>query len=159
MKARFRYLYLFPKTKDRLHMPFSCLSIWKSYCCFFYSFYSSYTSRNDFNQLVAEEYVKLFDFQGDTLDRALRKFIKQFTIIGEAQDRERVLHFFAARYLDCNPTTFTSVGQFFFIWLFISPKLIIILDACHMLTCAIMLLNTDLHDPVSNQHNSFFLRA
>ncbi|CAF0885842.1 unnamed protein product [Adineta steineri] len=84
--------------------------------------------RNDFNQLVAEEYVKLFDFQGDTLDRALRKFVKQFTIIGETQDRERVLHFFAARYLDCNPTTFTSV------------------DACHMLTCAIMLLNTDLHD-------------
>lgn len=67
--------------------------------------------RNDFNQLVAEEYVKLFNFQGDTLDRALRKFVKQFTIIGEAQDRERVLHFFAARYLDCNPTTFTSVGQ------------------------------------------------
>ncbi|CAF4693128.1 unnamed protein product [Rotaria sp. Silwood1] len=84
--------------------------------------------RNDFNQLVAEEYVKLFNFQGDTLDRALRKFVKQFTIIGEAQDRERVLHFFAARYLDCNPTTFSSV------------------DACHMLTCAIMLLNTDLHD-------------
>ena len=68
--------------------------------------------RNDFNQLVAEEYVKLFDFQGDTLDRALRKFVKQFTIIGEAQDRERVLHFFAARYLDCNPTTFTSIGSF-----------------------------------------------
>jgi len=60
--------------------------------------------------LVAEQYVKLFDFQGDTLDRALRKFVKQFTIIGETQDRERVLHFFSARYLDCNPTTFTSVG-------------------------------------------------
>lgn len=73
---------------------------------------SSPSSRNDFSQLVAEEYVKLFDFQGDTLDRALRKFVKQFTIIGEAQDRERVLHFFAARYLDCNPTTFSSVGQF-----------------------------------------------
>jgi Sec7-like guanine-nucleotide exchange factor len=67
--------------------------------------------------LVAEEYVKLFDFQGDTLDRALRKFIKQFTIIGESQDRERVLHFFSARYLDCNPTTFTSVGQFVFFFL------------------------------------------
>ena len=64
--------------------------------------------------MVAEEYVKLFNFQGDTLDRALRKFVKQFTIIGEAQDRERVLHFFAARYLDCNPTTFTSVGQRYF---------------------------------------------
>ena len=92
-------------------MSFSCLSICKSYCCFFQSYCTSVSSsRNDFNQLVAEEYVKLFDFQGDTLDRALRKFVKQFTIIGEAQDRERVLHFFAARYLDCNPTTFTSVG-------------------------------------------------
>lgn len=78
---------------------------------FIYMFLCS-SLRNDFNQLVAEEYVKLFDFQGDTLDRALRKFVKQFTIIGEAQDRERVLHFFAARYLDCNPTTFTSIGSF-----------------------------------------------
>ncbi|CAF1355668.1 unnamed protein product, partial [Didymodactylos carnosus] len=67
---------------------------------------------NEFNQLVAEEYLKLFDFQGDTLDRALRKFIKQFAIIGEAQDRERVLHFFATRYLDCNPTTFSSIGKY-----------------------------------------------
>ena len=89
-------------------MLLSFLSLWKSYCCL----YDCYCSRNDFNQLVAEEYVKLFNFQGDTLDRALRKFVKQFTIIGEAQDRERVLHFFAARYLDCNPTTFTSVGTF-----------------------------------------------
>jgi PH/SEC7 domain-containing protein len=76
-----------------------------------YLYFNLFFFRNDFNQLVAEEYVKLFNFQGDTLDRALRKFVKQFTIIGEAQDRERVLHFFAARYLDCNPTTFTSVGQ------------------------------------------------
>ncbi|CAM4809033.1 unnamed protein product [Rotaria magnacalcarata] len=85
---------------------------------------------NDFNQLVAEEYVKLFNFQGDTLDRALRKFVKKFTIIGEAQDRERVLHFFAARYPDCNPTTFTSI------LVICSP----------VQSCAIMLLNTDLHD-------------
>lgn len=88
-------------------MSLSDLSDWKSFCCC----YECYYSRNEFNQLVAEEYVKLFNFQGDTLDRALRKFVKQFTIIGETQDRERVLHFFAARYLDCNPTTFTSVGQ------------------------------------------------
>jgi PH/SEC7 domain-containing protein len=130
-------------------MSFFCLTLWKSYCCFSHYYYSS--SRNDFNQLVAEEYVKLFNFQGDTLDRALRKFVKQFTIIGEAQDRERVLHFFAARYLDCNPTTFTSVGQFYLI----CPKKVILifcyLDACHMLTCAIMLLNTDLHDTVSRK--------
>ncbi len=113
MTARLRYPFLFYKTKEKLHMSFSCLAIWKSYCCFYNYFYCHSSSRNDFNQLVAEEYVKLFDFQGDTLDRALRKFVKQFTIIGEAQDRERVLHFFAARYLDCNPTTFTSVGSYF----------------------------------------------
>lgn len=89
-------------------MSFWCLASFQRYFC------CSSSSRNDFSQLVAEEYVKLFDFQGDTLDRALRKFVKQFTIIGEAQDRERVLHFFAARYLDCNPTTFSSVGQFVF---------------------------------------------
>ncbi len=112
MKKRFRYLFLFCKTKEKLNMFLSCLSIWKSCSCFYYYYYYS---RNDFNQLVAEEYVKLFDFQGDTLDRALRKFVKQFTIIGETQDRERVLHFFAARYLDCNPTTFTSVGKTSFI--------------------------------------------
>jgi PH/SEC7 domain-containing protein len=106
--------------------------------------------------LVAEEYVKLFDFQGDTLDRALRKFIKQFTIIGESQDRERVLHFFSARYLDCNPTTFTSVGQFVFFSFAIHSKEIFHLDACHMLTCAIMLLNTDLHDSVNNKRFCFF---
>ena len=88
-------------------MPLVDLQLWKSYFCCDECCYS----RNDFNQLVAEEYVKLFDFQGDTLDRALRKFVKQFTIIGETQDRERVLHFFAARYLDCNPTTFKSIGQ------------------------------------------------
>ena len=97
MKAGFRYLLLLLWENERqtFFMSFSCLSIRKSYCCFFaYSFYASSSSRNEFNQLVAEEYVKLFDFQGDTLDRALRKFVKQFTIIGEAQDRERVLHFF-----------------------------------------------------------------
>lgn len=118
MTTKFQYIYLFhKKTREKkTSMSLFCLSIWKSYSCMHnHSNYCyNYRSRNDFNQLVAEEYVKLFDFQGDTLDRALRKFVKQFTIIGEAQDRERVLHFFAARYLDCNPTTFTSVGEFFF---------------------------------------------
>ena len=40
--------------------------------------------------------------------------------------------YFAKRYVDLNETAFTDV------------------DTCHTLTCAIMLLNTDLHDPVKN---------
>ncbi len=84
--------------------------------------------RNDFNQLVADEYLKLFNFQSLTLDSALRKFLKQFQLVGDAQEKERVLMYFAKRFVDANNTTFQDV------------------DSCHTLTCAIMLLNTDLHD-------------
>lgn len=82
---------------------------------------------NDFSRAVAEEYLKYFDFESDTLDIALRKFLKQFSLTGETQERERVLVHFSKRYLDCNPGSFNSQ------------------DAVHTLTCAIMLLNTDLH--------------
>lgn len=86
------------------------------------------SKKNDFNQLVADEYLKLFNFQSLTLDCALRKFLKQFQLVGDAQEKERVLMYFAKRFVDANNTTFQDV------------------DSCHTLTCAIMLLNTDLHD-------------
>ncbi|XP_056634028.1 PH and SEC7 domain-containing protein isoform X1 [Diorhabda sublineata] len=85
------------------------------------------SKNNDFSRAVAEEYLKYFDFEKDTLDIALRKFLKQFSLTGETQERERVLVHFSKRYLDCNPGSFNSQ------------------DAVHTLTCAIMLLNTDIH--------------
>ncbi|XP_066261858.1 PH and SEC7 domain-containing protein isoform X2 [Euwallacea similis] len=85
------------------------------------------SKNNDFSRAVAEEYLKYFNFEKDTLDIALRKFLKQFSLTGETQERERVLVHFSKRYLDCNPGSFNSQ------------------DAVHTLTCAIMLLNTDLH--------------
>ncbi|CAH1186769.1 unnamed protein product [Phyllotreta striolata] len=85
------------------------------------------SKNNDFSRAVAEEYLKYFDFQKDNLDIALRKFLKQFSLTGETQERERVLVHFSKRYLDCNPGSFNSQ------------------DAVHTLTCAIMLLNTDIH--------------
>ncbi|XP_015420649.1 PREDICTED: PH and SEC7 domain-containing protein 3 isoform X2 [Myotis davidii] len=57
---------------------------------------------NEFSRLVAEEYLKFFDFTGMTLDQSLRYFY-------------------------CNPDTIASQ------------------DGVHCLTCAMMLLNTDLH--------------
>ncbi|CAF0890922.1 unnamed protein product [Brachionus calyciflorus] len=87
------------------------------------------SKKNDFSSLVAEEYLRLFNFQSLTLDAALRKFLKQFQLVGDAQEKERVLMYFAKRYVDANNTAFNDV------------------DSCHTLTCAIMLLNTDLHDP------------
>ncbi|XP_041364937.1 PH and SEC7 domain-containing protein 4-like [Gigantopelta aegis] len=85
------------------------------------------SKKNDFSTLVAEEYFKYFEIKGDTLDMALRRFLKQCNLSGETQERERVLSHFSRFYMECNPNTFNSE------------------DACHTLTCAIMLLNTDLH--------------
>lgn len=67
--------------------------------------------RNDFSNLVAEEYLKYFDFQEDTLDSALRKFLFQFSLYGETQERERVLAHFSQRFMECNPGSFNSDGE------------------------------------------------
>ncbi|CAH2071661.1 unnamed protein product, partial [Iphiclides podalirius] len=85
------------------------------------------SKNNEFSRAVAEEYVKHFEFSGATLDEALRRFLARFALSGETQERERVLVHFSRRYLECNPGSFHSQ------------------DAVHTLTCAIMLLNTDLH--------------
>ncbi|XP_065081877.1 PH and SEC7 domain-containing protein isoform X2 [Ochlerotatus camptorhynchus] len=87
------------------------------------------SKNNDFSRAVADEYLKFFLFERLTLDEALRLFLKQFSLSGETQERERVLVHFSKRYLDCNTGSFNSQ------------------DAVHTLTCAIMLLNTDLHGP------------
>uniref|UniRef100_A0A665VQ45 Pleckstrin and Sec7 domain containing n=1 Tax=Echeneis naucrates TaxID=173247 RepID=A0A665VQ45_ECHNA len=85
------------------------------------------SKNNDFSRMVAEEYLSFFNFTGLALDQALRTFLRQFALMGETQERERVLSHFSRRYLDCNPKVMPSE------------------DAVHTLTCAVMLLNTDLH--------------
>ncbi|XP_064458502.1 PH and SEC7 domain-containing protein-like isoform X2 [Ornithodoros turicata] len=85
------------------------------------------SKNNDFARVVAEEYLHFFNFSGQPLDVALRMFLQRFCLIGETQERERVLVHFSKRYLDSNPGSFRSQ------------------DAVHTLTCALMLLNTDLH--------------
>ncbi|XP_032877779.1 PH and SEC7 domain-containing protein 3 isoform X5 [Amblyraja radiata] len=82
---------------------------------------------NDFSKFVAEEYLKFFDFTGLTLDQSLRFFLKAFALMGETQERERVLIHFSNRYYQCNRCSIPSQ------------------DGVHCLTCALMLLNTDLH--------------
>ncbi|XP_056121527.1 PH and SEC7 domain-containing protein 3 isoform X1 [Rhinichthys klamathensis goyatoka] len=82
---------------------------------------------NDFSKMVAEEYLTFFEFTDQTLDQSLRCFLKAFSLMGETQERERVLIHFSNRYYQCNPTVITAQ------------------DGVHCLTCALMLLNTDLH--------------
>ncbi|KAL1786159.1 PH and SEC7 domain-containing protein 4 [Sigmodon hispidus] len=82
---------------------------------------------NDFSKAVAEAYLSFFQFEGQSLDRALRGFLQALVLSGETQERERILYQFSKRFHYCNPVAFPSV------------------DSIHTLTCAIMLLNTDLH--------------
>ncbi|XP_047622119.1 PH and SEC7 domain-containing protein 4 isoform X1 [Phacochoerus africanus] len=82
---------------------------------------------SDFSRAVAEEYLSFFQFGGQSLDRALRGFLQALVLSGETQERERILYQFSKRFHYCNPGLFSSV------------------DCVHTLTCAIMLLNTDLH--------------
>ncbi|GLD69285.1 PH and SEC7 domain-containing protein 1 isoform X1, partial [Lates japonicus] len=58
---------------------------------------------NEFSQMVAEEYLSNFNFTGLTIDQALRTFLRQFALMGETQERERVLAHFSRRYRQCNP--------------------------------------------------------
>ncbi|XP_068438925.1 PH and SEC7 domain-containing protein 2 isoform X2 [Clinocottus analis] len=103
---------------------------------------------NEFSQLVASEYLSFFDLSGLSLDRALRNFLKAFPLMGETQERERVLVHFSRRFCHCNPRILASEGQ--------SPEEEEEQkeekavnddddDGAHTLTCALMLLNTDLH--------------
>ncbi|XP_057275706.1 PH and SEC7 domain-containing protein 4-like [Pezoporus wallicus] len=77
--------------------------------------------------MVAQEYLEWFQFGGQELDQALRSFLRALALSGETQERERVLGHFSRRFHSCNPGAFPSP------------------DAVHSLTCALMLLNTDLH--------------
>uniref|UniRef100_H2SLB0 SEC7 domain-containing protein n=1 Tax=Takifugu rubripes TaxID=31033 RepID=H2SLB0_TAKRU len=83
------------------------------------------SKNNEFSQMVVEEYLSNFDFTAMTIDQALRMFLRKFALIGETQERERVLAHFSKRYRECN-------------------------HSIHTLTCAVMLLNTDLHGNVSH---------
>lgn len=69
-----------------------------------------YICSNDFSRAVADEYLRHFDFENTGLDEALRTFLKQFSLTGETQERERVLVHFSKRYLDCNIGSFNSQG-------------------------------------------------
>eukprot|EP00066_Takifugu_rubripes_P026045 XP_011615311.1 PREDICTED: PH and SEC7 domain-containing protein 1-like [Takifugu rubripes] len=85
------------------------------------------SKNNEFSQMVVEEYLSNFDFTAMTIDQALRMFLRKFALIGETQERERVLAHFSKRYRECNRESETNE------------------DSIHTLTCAVMLLNTDLH--------------
>ncbi|KAG0174832.1 hypothetical protein DFQ30_002455 [Apophysomyces sp. BC1015] len=73
-------------------------------------------------------YMSYFDFSRMKVDDAFRKFCGKLHLKAEAQQIDRILEQFAARYWECNPDS-----------LYGSP------DIIHAIVYSILLLNTDLH--------------
>ena len=86
-----------------------------------------------FNIEVLNEFGNLFDFTGQNLDQALRQFLQSFRLPGEAQKIDRMMECFASRYCTCNPNIFEHT------------------DTCYILSFAIIMLNTSLHNPAVKQ--------
>nr|CAD7589640.1 unnamed protein product [Timema genevievae] len=85
--------------------------------------------KNDFNEQVLKAFVELHDFTDLILVQALRQFLWSFRLPGEAQKIDRMMECFAQRYCQLNPNIFTNT------------------DTCYVLSFAIIMLNTSLHNP------------
>ena len=85
--------------------------------------------RQDFSLSVLKEFVEMHDFCEKSLDVSLRQFLWSFRLPGEAQKIDRMMEAFAARYCACNPEVFSNP------------------DTCYVLSFAVIMLNTSLHNP------------
>uniref|UniRef100_A0A8C7E2W8 Cytohesin 1 n=1 Tax=Naja naja TaxID=35670 RepID=A0A8C7E2W8_NAJNA len=85
--------------------------------------------RDEFNIQVLHSFVELHEFTDLNLVQALRQFLWSFRLPGEAQKIDRMMEAFAQRYCQCNPGVFQST------------------DTCYVLSFAIIMLNTSLHNP------------
>ncbi|KAJ3600907.1 hypothetical protein NHX12_031880, partial [Muraenolepis orangiensis] len=78
---------------------------------------------------VLQAFVELHEFADLNLVQALRQFLWSFRLPGEAQKIDRMMEAFASRYCQCNPGVFQST------------------DTCYVLSFAVIMLNTSLHNP------------
>uniref|UniRef100_A0A8C4QJ88 Cytohesin 2 n=1 Tax=Eptatretus burgeri TaxID=7764 RepID=A0A8C4QJ88_EPTBU len=85
--------------------------------------------RDDLNLKVLHAFVELHEFANLNLVQALRQFLWSFRLPGEAQKIDRMMESFATRYCQCNTGVFQST------------------DTCYVLSFAIIMLNTSLHNP------------
>ncbi|KAJ0099255.1 hypothetical protein Patl1_21868 [Pistacia atlantica] len=85
-------------------------------------------NHDEFCVQVLQEFAGTFNFQGMTLDTALRLFLGTFRLPGESQKIQRVLEAFSERYYEQSPDILTNK------------------DAALLLSYSIILLNTDQHN-------------
>ncbi|XP_012692871.1 cytohesin 4b [Clupea harengus] len=85
--------------------------------------------REELHLQTLKAFVELHEFSDLNLVQALRQFLWSFRLPGEAQKIDRMMETFATRYCDCNAAVFQST------------------DTCYILSFAIIMLNTSLHNP------------
>ncbi|XP_062401013.1 cytohesin 4b [Sardina pilchardus] len=85
--------------------------------------------REEMHLQTLKAFVELHEFSDLNLVQALRQFLWSFRLPGEAQKIDRMMEAFATRYCDCNANVFQST------------------DTCYILSFAIIMLNTSLHNP------------
>jgi cytohesin len=79
---------------------------------------------------LTNAFLRQLNFEGRDFDSAIRLFLSKFMLPGEAQKIDRVMEMFAQRYYSQNPGSFFANG-----------------DTCYVLAFAVIMLNTDLHNP------------
>ncbi|KOS20640.1 Uncharacterized protein ESCO_006797 [Escovopsis weberi] len=82
------------------------------------------------NEAFLNAFLDLFDFSGKRVDQALRGLLESFRLPGEAPLIAAIVESFAEKYCSCN-----------------TPDEVANTDAVFILTYAIILLNTDQHNP------------
>ncbi|XP_022935314.1 brefeldin A-inhibited guanine nucleotide-exchange protein 5-like isoform X2 [Cucurbita moschata] len=84
----------------------------------------------EFPIAVMHAYVDCMKFSGMKFDAAIREFLKGFRLPGEAQKIDRIMEKFAERYCADNPGLFKNA------------------DTAYVLAYAVIMLNTDAHNPM-----------
>ncbi|KAL6997715.1 Brefeldin A-inhibited guanine nucleotide-exchange protein 5 [Sarracenia purpurea var. burkii] len=84
----------------------------------------------EFPLAVMHSYVDFMKFSGMKFDSAIREFLRGFRLPGEAQKIDRIMEKFAERYCADNPGLFKNA------------------DTAYVLAYAVIMLNTDAHNPM-----------
>lgn len=82
------------------------------------------------NEELLKEFLDLFDFSGKRLDEGLRLLLETFRLPGEAPLIANIVESFSEKYCTCD-----------------TPEQVADKDAAYVLSYAIILLNTDQHNP------------
>ncbi|CAF3880776.1 unnamed protein product [Rotaria sp. Silwood2] len=84
--------------------------------------------KDDSHIEVLKQFAHMFDFFSTDIVEALRRYLFTFLLPGEAQKIDRIMEAFAQRYYECNPDLYANA------------------EVCFILSFAIIMLNTSLHN-------------